>query len=378
MPVYEYKLKKKNPVYNNFTWYYYSGKYTDYFGNAKEYKKRGFNKKTDAKRSENEFLSKVRDSTTQSINQNLSEVISEYLQYSSTFKRKNSIRIDERRCHAQILPYFGNKKPASITPKDISKWHQSMLEKGLSHQYVLTIHKTLNKMYTYLDQMYHFNYNPLKRVKVPKDTGMKKEMETWTLDDFHKFISFIDDLRINTLFRVFFFGGFRRGEVLAFKWKNFDGNKLTVKASISCAVGGWELGPPKTDNSYRSVIMDDVTVEQLNAMHNQAKNVIGYNAEAFIFGSPERPMAVNTPYNNLVEYTKSSEVKKIRLHDLRHSHATILVAQGKSIKAVASRLGDTVKTVLDTYVHDEEESMLDLANTVNDLSKKYAKSMPKL
>lgn len=119
--------------------------------------------------------------------------------------------------------------------------------------------------------------------------------------------------------------------------------------------------------------MDDVTVYQLNDLHEQSKQVEGYSKEMYIFGSPERPMAVNMPYNYLTKYTTLSKVKKIRLHGLRHSHATILVAQGKSIKAVASRLGDTVKTVIDTYVHDEERVAIDLANTVNDLSKNSAK-----
>ncbi|MFV0381350.1 MAG: hypothetical protein ACK5KR_03865 [Breznakia sp.] len=114
--------------------------------------------------------------------------------------------------------------------------------------------------------------------------------------------------------------------------------------------------------------MDDITHQLLVKYKQKALREDGFNDDYYIF-SGIIPLSVNIPSNALYAGISASGVNRIRLHDFRHSHASLLVASGLSIKSIATRLGDKVETVLKVYVHDNIKATQELNDTIDTLSK---------
>lgn len=147
-------------------------------------------------------------------------------------------------------------------------------------------------------------------------------------------------------------------EALGLTWRSvdFDNGRLAVTQALTSVDGELVLTPPKTDRAARSVALDSGTVEALRAhRRRQAQEQLafgpGYEETDFVFrnedGSPVSPNAVSLRFPHLV---KAAKLPPIRTHDLRHTHATLLLASGANAKTVSSRLGhSSVGFTLDVY-----------------------------
>ncbi|MDR1939394.1 MAG: site-specific integrase [Clostridiales bacterium] len=171
----------------------------------------------------------------------------------------------------------------------------------------------------------------------------------WTENEFIKFISCVDNLTYKAFFSFLYLTGARRGEALALAWSDIDFDNGTVHISKQCDFH--EAGTayviyntPKNESSVRTIYLP----QNLRRLLTELKSTtIG----DFVFNG-DRPLPPENIRRYLKIYCEESGVKKIRLHDFRHSHASLLINKGNDILAVAQRLGHkNIEQTLNTYAH---------------------------
>ncbi|MDQ0360472.1 tyrosine-type recombinase/integrase [Breznakia pachnodae] len=312
----------------------------------------------------------VLDEKKEEINFNVVDIWFEYMMYSAISKEESTCANDESIFNLHIAPYFSNHKILDITPKDIIDWHLSM-KKHLSYQTVVNNHRTFSKMFVWVDTLYDTKWNPLSKVGAPKKTDKKDDMLIWSEYDFFKFYSVIDNLEHKIIFLLLYFGGFRRGELLALKWNDFINNHLRVDESCANIRGKQVIKKPKTFNSYRLVEIDPQTLSLLNIWHDHAKESPTYHPENFIIGRKTRPMAFETLRQTKIRYEMAANVPHISIHDMRHSHVSLLINNHMPVIGIAQRIGDTIDEVLQTYSHLLPQTSLEISNFLKEITMRY-------
>ncbi|MFV0380750.1 MAG: tyrosine-type recombinase/integrase [Breznakia sp.] len=300
----------------------------------------------------------------------LEEIWKEYMEYSYFQKEESTCVNDEIIFNRHIAPYFSGQAILDIQPKDIISWHYNM-NKHLSYQTIVNNHKTFSKLYSWVDRVYNVSWNPLAKVGVPRKTEKKDELNIWSEHEFFHFFSVIDNLEHQIIFLLFYFCGFRRGELLALKWNDFTNNNLRIDESIANINGKQVLKAPKTFNSYRVVEIDNVTLIYLREYYNQSKKRTNYHDDNYIFGRITKPLAFETLRKLKLKYIEKAKVKNITIHGFRHSHVSLLINNHMPVIGIAHRIGDTVDEVLTTYAHLLPQTSLEISLFLNEITKKY-------
>ena len=165
-----------------------------------------------------------------------------------------------------------------------------------------------------------------------------------------------------------FFTGIRKGEALALKISDFDGKYIFINHTITKNRfnGKRLLLKPKSKKSIRKIKLDLFSqIELKQLIKYYSKNFDNFNDNFFLFGG-NKPIATTTLDRKKNRYCKLAKVKQIRIHDFRHSHATILYKKNIDIKTIKERLGHAdISTTLDTYVHINEEEEKRLIKMIN-------------
>lgn len=260
--------------------------------------------------------------------------------YSSWYSAKN--KIDKH-----IIPRFKSLKIGEITPLTVLEWQNAL--KG-SFAYKRTIRGILNSIYKF-GERYHDIRNVVAKVEPLRNLEKKKEMLFWSLEEFQQFISFIDSPEHEMFFRTLYITGARKGEILALTWNDIKNKKIKIDKSMSKKVEGKAYGITTTKNlsSDREIdIPYSFYQDLLEYKKWQKKN---YECTDFVFCG-KRPFADTTITRVFDNTCKLADVKKIRLHDFRHSCASLLISKGVSIVAVSKRLGHkNIEQTLNTYSH---------------------------
>ena len=183
-----------------------------------------------------------------------------------------------------------------------------------------------------------------------------KEMLFFTYEEFKKFISVEDDILFKTLFETLYYCGLRRGELRGLQWKDIDleHRTLSVRKQITDRCGSikkYKFVVPKTQNSIRTLKMPKVLTEDLKKAKLEAKQMSGFNENYFV-AADAWPINSNALTDRKNSNCDKSGVKQIRLHDFRHSCASLLINEGANIQVVARYLGHTkIEETLKTYSH---------------------------
>lgn len=344
MPV--YKDKKRG------TWYV-SYKFKELpSGTTKHRYKRGFKTSKDAKQWERENYSPAEIETTKS-----------FKDLETEWEINNQASEESRRHYSEHDRYRLNdtfKKPVdTITKVDLVKWRNWLI--GLKYST-----KTKNDTITYVRSvltfgsvMYGYPNESiiLKRVKCTNEEIMS-EMQTWDTDEFDRFIHAVNDPLYRTLFSFLFWTGCRRGEAIALQRKDVVDGKVFIRYSQRTAKIG--LKPTKT-KQMRWITLDDKLYQSiLELMQNDTRS-------GYVFCNNDGTSLSCTKIDEQFKKAISlSGVKKIRIHDLRHSHATWLINNGVNIVAVSKRLGhSTTDQTLKTYTHLMAQSDNEMMNFIN-------------
>jgi integrase len=335
-----YKDEKRNTWYASFY-------YVDWQGIRHKKKKRGFALKREAEAYEREFLLKNSGEP----DMLFSTLIDLY--YADIEKRIRSTSLTNKQniINTHILPYFKNKKVVEITNTDIRSWQNTLLNKKNPHNnkpysatYLRSINSQLSAIFNFAVAFYKLSYNPCSQVKA---IGKKKapEMHFWTLDQFNTVIKYEQHPSYHIVFMILYWCGVRIGECLALTPEKIihKTKSLNIKQSYRREDGNDILGDTKSDNGTRNVSMPDFVYDELLIYINSLYE-IGNDERIFYFTH-------SAVRQELTRIAKLAGVKRIRVHDLRHSHVSLLIELGYRTHAIAARIGDTPQEVDRTYAH---------------------------
>ncbi|MCD8048718.1 MAG: site-specific integrase [Clostridia bacterium] len=338
-------------------------RYTDWTGQERQTQKRGFATKKDALAWEREQLSKTKgdlDMTFASFVQNYAE---------DTRKRikENTWQTKEHIIRTKIIPYFGNRKMCDIKPKDIIAWQNEMMNsqtvdgKPYSPVYLKTLHNQLSAIFNHAVKFYGLSSNPAAKVG---NMGKVKsrEMEFWTQEEYKKFAEAVMDKPMSYYaFEMLYWCGIREGELLALTPSDFDFTKNTVSITKSYQrlAGKDVTTDPKTQKSNRVIKMPDFLADE---MQDYLKQLYGIQKNERIF-----EVTKNYLHHEMTRGADKAGVKRIRIHDLRHSHISLLIEMGFSAVAIADRVGHESIDITYRYAHLFPSTQNEMANKLNDL-----------
>ena len=286
------------------------------------------------------------------------DAINEYFNYLDlTLKPTTTLNL-ARIFKKHITPYFENLDVSKIDNMTYLGWTNQIKKKNYSNRYNENIYFALKKFFDYLEKMYDIKNVPKKYGKFINTKVEIKKINFWSLSEFKQFINVVKDPILHCFFNLLFFTGLRKGEALALRFNDLIDNKLRINKSITkdCFNGKRLELTPKTKNSNREILIDLILKNEiLKLKEYYSTRFENFNDNFYIFGGSSS-LAPTTIERKKNIYCKIAGVKQIRIHDFRHSHATLLYSNKVNIKYIQQRLGHSdISTTLNTYVHLENE-----------------------
>ena len=267
------------------------------------------------------------------INMSFASFLDEYKENMYSDLRDSTIATKTHMIELHILPYFKDKSISSITALDIKRWQKEIKKKNYSDTYLWSINTQLNAIFNHAMKFYKLSYNPCKGAGF---MGKSKSgnMGIWSQDEMEQFLEAVKDKPvIYYAFFLMYWTGLRVGELLALNINDIDmeSGVLSVTKSLNRVKSEDIISEPKTESSIREIPLPEFVVEKMREYINM------------LFGRSgcDRLFAVTKSHLEK-EIKRGAEVaglKKIRVHDLRHSHASLLISQGVDIATISSRLG---------------------------------------
>lgn len=274
--------------------------------------------------------------------------------------KERSIRNKEYMMNVHIIPYFGERKMNEITPSDIIQWQNVIREKNYSETYLRMIQNQMTALFTHAYNIYGLKSNPCKKIKKMGKSDANR-LDFWTKDEYDKFIATIDhDDRYYTLFEILFWTGCRVGELLALTKSDIDfqNNQIHISKTYYRMNGEDVITTPKTEQSIRTV---DIPEFLKNEIKDYVSRIYECKDNQRLF-----PMVLEAVQHKMKRNIEKAGVKKIRVHDLRHSHVAYLIHQGVQPLIIKERLGHRdIKITLNTYGHlypSEQKKVAELLN----------------
>ncbi len=322
-------------------------RYTDWTGERKQSQKRGFKTKREAQAWEREQLNKVNND----LEMTFASFIEQYTAGMKTRTKENTWVTKEHIIRSKLLPYFGKLKMCNITAQQIITWQNELMnhvgENGEKYSpvYLRTVNSQLSAIFNHAVRYYNLRENPCKKAGC---MGKKKnrEMLFWTKEEYQKFAEAIMDKPMAYYaFEMLYWCGLREGELLALTPSDFDFEKGTVSVSKSYQrlKGEDVITTPKTEKSNRVIQMPRFLTEE---MQDYLKQLYGIAPDDRIF-----PVTRSFLHREMDRGSKAAGVKRIRIHDIRHSHVSLLIDMGFSATAIADRVGHESIDITYNYAH---------------------------
>lgn len=317
-------------------------RYTDWQGKRRKSTKRGLATKREAE----EWLRNFLITQKADFDMKFEDFWKIYCADMETRLREHTMRTKKYIVELKILPYFGNKRVNDITAADIRQWQNELIKMGYSPTYLKTINNQLSAIFNYAVRYYDLKSNPCAKAG-SMGKSKAEEMDFWTGEEFRKFIDSVMNKRLSYMaFMILYWTGMRLGELLALNPKDVDLEKRTISITKSYQRLGKKdvITPPKTSKSKRVITIPEFL----------AADIKDYMDSLYDLQEDDRLFPITKYYleHEMQRGIKESGVKRIRVHDLRHSHASMLIELGFSPLEIANRLGhEKVETTLNTYAH---------------------------
>ena len=291
-------------------------RYTDWNGERKQSQKRGFQTKREAQSWEREQLNKLGsdlDMTFRSFVEHYEEDRRSRIKDSTWESKEHIIR-------TKLLPYFGKLKMSSITPQQIVRWQNELINyrdkdgAPYSPVYLKSIQNQISAIFNHAVRYYNLKENPCKKAG---SMGKKKnrEMAFWAKEEYLQFIDAMMDKPLSFYaFEMLYWCGIREGELLALTPADFDFDKRTVTINKTFQhTGGKDIiTPPKTEKSNRTITMPRFLADEMQEYLKMQYN-IGLDDRMF-------PVTKSYLYREMQRGCQETGVKRIRIHDLRHPY----------------------------------------------------------
>jgi len=339
----------KVPAYKDHergTWYV-SFYYEDWTGIKKRKVKRGFRTRKEAIEWERmTLLQKTSD-----LDMTFAAFIEVYTEDLRNRIKENTWQMKENVIRTKLIPYFGNKKMNQIRSKDVIAWQNEMMQyrgkdgEGYSPVYLKTMHNQLSAILNHAVRHYGLKANPAAQAgNMGKERG--KEMLFWTKEEYLKFVEqAMEQPLMYYAFEMLYWCGLRMGELLALTPADFNFERKTVSVSKSYQriKGRDVITDPKTEKSNRIVQMPQFLCEE---MQECIQSIYDVKPSERIF-----PLTKSQLHRDMEKFSEAAGVKRIRIHDLRHSHVSLLIDMGFSALAIAERVGHESIDITYRYAH---------------------------
>lgn len=321
-------------------------------GNSKRIYKRGFKSKKEALEYEKNMI------LDNSLGSNIQfrKIVDKYLEYKK-MRVKESSFLNLKSIFKNIT-FFDNFILSEITPKIISDF-QNELIKTYKPSTVKIININLRMLFTWCVRYRNLSHNPFDMVERLK-IETSKEINIITVDEFNQIVEQVNNEDMKLMFKLLFWTGLRIGEARALKIDDidFENKTISVTKNYTKLHGKESLTSPKTKRSNRIIRIDDKLVEDIKEYLDKALYIID---DDFIFRHQK------TSYTAKFKKVVLKVLKKdLRIHDLRHSHASFLINNGVDILLISQRLGHSnIAMTLNVYSHlypSKENETIELIN----------------
>lgn len=378
-------VKQPNGSYRGGTWtaYWEDGKSSD--GRRRQGSKGGFRTKGEALKYLAEIQSaKQQGSYVQPAKVTLGQYLTEsWLPAQEQRLRRSSLSDYRDRINNYVLPTLGGIPLQDLNAAHLDRLYADLLAHGgrrgqpLAPKTVRNVHAVISKALSAATRKRLVNRNVALDADPPKVRGPgEREMETWTPEELRLFLQGIAHHRLAPAYLLSASTGMRRGEVLGLRWRDIDLDNATVAIRQTLISVRYEitLSEPKTARGHRTISLDPATVAVLRAhlaMQQAERDRYGeaYEDHNLVFARPDgRPLHPDYFSQTFDRTVKRLGLKKVRLHDLRHTYATLALRAGVDPKTVSARLGHaTVAFTLDVYTKAVPQLDREAADKIADL-----------
>lgn len=344
----------------NNTWFV-QFRYKDWKGEQHQKFKRGFATKREALDWEREFLTQKRSD----VNMTFESFYELYEKDMRPRLKENTWLGKENIIRNKILPYFGKRKLSEITAKMIIDWQNEIRTqkdrygKPYSLNYLKTVHNQLSAMLNHAVKYYDLAFNPAAKAG-NMGREERKEMLFWTLDEYKKFAEAVMDKPLSYYaFEMLYWCGLREGELLALTPKdfNFKAKTVTINKSYQRINKRDVITSPKTPKSNRTITMPQKLCDE---MQDYLKMLYRPEENDRIF-----PITKHYLKHEMDRGSKIAGFKTIRIHDIRHSHVSLLIEMGFSALAIADCVGHESIDITYRYAHLFPSRQLEMANKLD-------------
>ncbi len=320
--------------------------------------------KRDAQHRLNEILHELDTGTyVEPQNMTVAEFLAKWLVHIETKVGRKTFSRYAEICQCHIVPALGHLQLTKIHPLHIQETYALALKAGrldgkggLSAQTVVHHHRVLRAALGRAVKWRLLARNPADAVDPPRPN--KREMRALDEVETARLLRAAETTRLYVPLLVAVTTGLRRGELLALRWRDIEGDILRVNQAVEQIKGRISFKQPKTSSANRNIALPSITVEALRrhrAQQNKERLMLGldYQDNGFVFCQPDGRVWLPDRFTAaFCRLRAKANIGHVRFHDLRHTHATQLLRQGIHPKVVSERLGhSTVGITLDTYSH---------------------------
>lgn len=310
----------------------------------------------------------------------VAEFVPQFLSYKSAEIRTSSLVTDESRLRLHAIPFFGPLRMRAVTPRHVADWVSSLHSKGLAPNTISEVYAITKSMFARAVELRIIPTSPfgrLRRQRKAMPDAPKHDFQYYTAEQFRRFYASaaaavsaaknpIQERQYMMFFVAAFYTGMRPGEILALHWTDIDfpARLIRIRRTYSDRYGE---GPVKTESSVRDIGIPSHLFDELQVHLRFQRSMPGFSPDFLVCGGPSH-LSVYAARNRRSSYAAAAGLPQIRLHDFRHSHASLLVNNGINIQEVARRLGHSnVQVTWSTYAHlypREEERALTVLDAV--------------
>jgi len=331
-------------------------------GGKRRQKTGTYRTRKEAERAVNELIKEFRSGTYRD------EAITVAIYLDQWLAGKLSIRASTRRSYAHhidgyLKPYLGHVRLVDLRAGHIAAMQAELRANGRPGPTTIRlIHATLRGALNQAVRRDLLTVNPANHVE--QAPAAHAAIAVWSPAQVQEFLLLTQDDRLGALYHLYAYRGLRRGEAIGLRWADIDLDAGTMRIQRQVVESGSaiEFGPPKTKTGARTVSLDKETIAVLRsqrARQNTERLAWGelWSNDDLVFSNEDgtvlRPSRVSRRFERLI---REAGLPRIRLHDLRHTSASVGLQAGESLKEVSARLGhSTIVITADTYAHISPE-----------------------
>lgn len=323
--------------------YYFRITYYDKTNKRQYITRKGFKQRKEAVKKCNEIMDEL-EGIGQLNRLPFDKLVDEYIDWYSARRKSSSVKALKTHTNNHLLPYFKSMDVFNMTTQDVMKFQNKKLKEGHSGDYLKKMHVYLVSLLNHAMKFYDLKQNVASLVG-NFEIESQKRLNYWTLEQFNEFYDALATQQQKLFFKLLFYSGARKGEIRALTWRdvNFDDEFIHINKTDYHG----EVTAPKTKSAIRDIYLPAHMMNDIKNYLNWYKENNIYKDDYVLFGTFFKAYSESTIdrwFNTALKVLDNQlpdgqTFPRIVIHELRHSHASMLVNHGASIMVIAQRLG---------------------------------------